>query len=107
MQHITIHNLYKIGFTLENCDGSAMDLSSCTVKFILKTNKDDSDDSAFLSAEYENPNTNIVDFEFSAVDTALLQEGNAIGALKIYRSDDKDEEVWSDEYLIEKGVFNE
>lgn len=107
MQHITIHNLYKIGFTLENCDGSAMDLSTSTVKFILKKNKSDSDAQALLSDEYVNPDTNILQFEFSAVATATLPEGTAIGALKIYRSESKDEEVWSDEYSIEKGVFNE
>ena len=57
MQHITIHNLYKIGFTLENCDGTPMDLSTSTVKFILKKNKSDMDTQALLSAEYVNPNT--------------------------------------------------
>ena len=107
MQHITIHNLYKIGFTLENCDGSAMDLSTSTVKFILKKNKSDSDAQALLSADYVNSTTNILQYEFSAVETATLPEGTAIGALKIYRTDDKDEEIWSDEYTIEKGVFNE
>lgn len=107
MQHITIHNLYKIGFTLENCDGSAMDLSSATVKFILKKTKEDDDENALLAGEYENPDTNIIDFEFSALDTATLSVGSAIGALKIYRADNKDEEIWSDEYVIEKGVFDE
>lgn len=107
MQHITIHNLYKIGFTLENCDGSAMDLSNCTVKFILKKNKNDSDAQALLTAEYVNPDTNILQYEFSSITTGNLAEGTAIGALKIYRTDNKDEEVWSDEYTIEKGVFNE
>lgn len=107
MQHIVIHNLYNPTFTLENCDGTAMDLSNATVRFILKKNKTDSDAQALLSGEYENPNTNILQFEFSAIETASLPEGTAIGALKIYRTDDKDEEVWSDEYTIEKGVFNE
>lgn len=107
MQHIIIHNLYNPTFTLENCDGSAMDLSSATVKFILKRNKDDSDEQALLSGEYVNPTTNILQFEFSAVQTGALVAGSAIGALKIYRADDKDEEIWSDEYSIEKGVFDE
>ena len=107
MQHIIIHNLYNPTFTLENCDGSAMDLSEATVKFILKKNKTDSDAQALLSGEYVNPDSNILQFEFSAVDTGVLQEGMAIGALKIYRTDDKDEEVWSDEYTIEKGVFDD
>lgn len=107
MQHIIIHNLYNPTFTLENCDGSAMDLSSATVKFILKRNKTDTDAQALLTGEYVNSTTNILQFEFDAVDTANLAEGPAIGALKIYRADDKDEEIWSDEYSIEKGVFDE
>ena len=107
MQHIVIHNLYNPTFILENCNGSVMDLSSATVKFILKRNKSDADAQALLSGEYVNPDTNILQFEFSALQTASLPEGMAVGALKIYRTGDKDEEVWSDEYSIEKGVFNE
>ena len=107
MQHITIHTLYNPTFELQNCDGTAMDLSEATVRFILKRDKTDADDQALLAGEHINPTTNILQFEFSAVDTGELQEGTAIGALKIYRTDDKDEEVWSDEYTIEKGVFDE
>ena len=107
MQHITIHNIYKPTFELKNCDGTPMDLSAITVRFILKQNKTDADTQALLAGEYVNPSTNILEFEFSAVDTALLPEGTAIGALKLYRTDDKDEEIWSDEYTIEKGVFDE
>lgn len=106
MQHIVIHNLYNPTFTLENCDGSAMDLSTSTVSFILKRSKMDSDEDALLRYDYENPSTNILQFEFSAVQTGTLSEGTAVGALKIFRTDDKDEEIWSDEYIIERGVFN-
>jgi hypothetical protein len=106
MQHIVIHNLYNPTFTLENCDGSPMDLSTSTVKFILKREKNVPDEQALLSGEYVNPTTNILQYEFDAVETGTLVEGTAIGALKIYRAGDKDEEVWSDEYIIGKGVFN-
>lgn len=107
MQHIVINNLYNPTFTLTNCDGSAVDLSGSTVKFMVKRNKDDSDSSALLAKEYVNPTTNILQFEFSADETASLNKGQAIGALKIYRVDNKNEEVWSDEYTIEEGVFND
>jgi len=107
MQHITIHNKYNPTFELQNCDGSAMDLSEITAKFILKKNKTDADTQALLVGEYQNSDTNILNFEFSALDTAMLPEGSAIGALKLYRSNNKDEEVWSDEYTIERGVFDE
>lgn len=107
MQHIVISNLYNPTFTFTECDGSACDLSGATVKFILKRTKDDSDSSALLSKEYVNPTTNILQFEFSAVETSYLTKGQAIGAIKIYRDDNKNEEVWSDEYTIEEGVFND
>lgn len=107
MQHIVINNLYNPTFTLTNCDGSAVDLSGSTVKFMVKRSKDDLDSSALLAKEYVNPTTNILQFEFSADETSLLAKGQAVGALKIYRVDNRNEEVWSDEYTIEEGVFND
>lgn len=107
MQHITIHNLYNPTFIIENCDGSPVDLSDVTIRYILKKNKTDADANALLSGEYINPDTNILQFEFSALETATLPEGTAIGALKAYRADNRDEELWSEEYQIEKGVFDE
>lgn len=107
MQHITKHCLYTLEVELTNCDGSAVDLSTSTVKFILKKKKDDSDANALLSQQYVNPTTNNLLFEFSATETGVLNAGDAIGAIKIYRANAKDEELWSDEYIIEEGVFNE
>lgn len=106
MQHIVINNLYAPTFTFTECNGAATDLSTSTVKFILKKNKTDADANALLSKEYVNPNTNILQFEFTATETGTLTAGEAIGAVKIYRTGDKNEEVWSDEYVIEEGVFN-
>ena len=107
MQHITKNCLYNLTVELTNCDGTAVDLSTSTVKFILKKDKSDEDADALLSYEYQNPTTNTLAFEFDATQTGTLNIGNAIGAIKIYRADDKNEEVWSDEYVIEDGVFNE
>ena len=106
MQHIVINNLYAPTFTFTECDGSASDLSTSTVKFILKRNKSDNDSASLLEQEYVNPDTNILQFEFTATETGTLTAGEAIGAVKIYRTGDKNEEVWSDEYVIEEGVFN-
>lgn len=107
MQHITKKCLYPLEVELTNCDGTPVDLSTSTVKFILKKKKSDSDSQALLSFEYENPSTNNLLFEFDATQTGSLETGDAIGAIKIYRANDKDEEIWSDEYIIEEGVFNE
>lgn len=106
MEHIVKNNLYNPTFTFVECNGEPSDLSSCTVKYILKKSKSDNDDSALLSGEYVNPDTNILQFEFPASDTASLPVGDAVGAVKIYRDGDKNEEVWSSEYIIEEGVFN-
>lgn len=107
MQHITKKCLYSLEVELNNCDGTPLDLSTSTVKYILKRKKSDSDSQALLSYEYQNPSTNNLLFEFDATQTGNLEVGDAIGALKIYRANDKDEEIWSDEYVIEEGVFNE
>lgn len=106
MEHIVKNNLYNPTFTFVECNGEPSDLSSCTVKYILKKSKTDNDDSALLSGEYVNPDTNILQYEFTATDTANLPTGEAVGAIKIYRGGDKNEEVWSSEYIIEEGVFN-
>ena len=107
MQYIVRNNLYNPTFTLTNCDGSNVDLSTSTVKFILKSNKTDSDSSALLVGEYVNSDTNIVQFEFDANETRNLPVGRCIGALKRYRADNKNEEVWSEEYTVTEGVFND
>ena len=107
MQHITKKNLYKLEVELTNSDGTPVDLSTSTVKFILKRKKSDSDSQALLSYEYTNPSTNNLLFEFDSTLTGNLEVGDAIGAIKIYRANNKDEEIWSDEYIIEEGVFNE
>ena len=107
MQHITKNCLYSLEVELTNCDGTPVDLSTSTVKYILKRNKSDDDAIALLSYEYVNPTTNNLLFEFDATQTADLEEGNAICAIKIYRANDKNEEIWYDECVIESGVFNE
>lgn len=107
MLHITKGDIFNPTFEFTECDGSAMDLSSCTVKFILKREKEDSDSHALLSKEYVDPDTNMLQFEFLATETKNLPEGDAVCAVKIYREDDKNKEVWQDVCLIKKGVFDD
>lgn len=107
MQHITTHCRYSLEVELLNCDGSAVDLSTSTVKYILKRNKSDNDSQALLAYTYTNPTTNNLLFEFDSTETAPLTPGNAISAIKVYRTGNKDDEIWSDECVIEEGVFNE
>ena len=107
MLYITKNNLFNPTFELTNCDGSVVDLSNSTVKFILKKNRNDIDSSALLVGEYVNSDTNIVQFEFDATETKNLPLGKCIGALKIFRADNKNEEVWSEEFTVTEGVFND
>ena len=107
MQHITKKCLYSLEVELTNCDGSAVDLSTSTVKYIVKRNKSDNDNQALLSYSYANSTTNKLLFEFDSTQTAPLVTGNCVCAIKIYRTGNKDEEIWSDEGVIEEGVFNE
>lgn len=107
MIHITKGDIFNPTFELKECDGSYMDLSSCTVKFILKKTSEDYDSDALLSSEYVNPDTSILQFEFLSDETKNIPEGEAIAALKIYRENGKNKEVWQDSCLIKKGVFDE
>ena len=75
MQYIRKANKASFTFELTNCDGTPVDLSTSTLKFIVKKNKTDEDSTAVLSGEVDNSTTNIVSFEFTAQQTDLLNEG--------------------------------
>lgn len=107
MQYITKANGASFTFELLNCDGSPVDLSTSTVKFIVKKNRTTADSLAILSSEYVNPSTNNLAFSFTATETSSLDVGDYVCALKIFRSNDMDEEVWTDDLQVVKGVFDE
>lgn len=107
MEYITLANEKNFTFELTNCDGSPVDLSTSTVKFIVKESKLDDDLRAVLSGEYVNPDTNILSFQFDAEQTKVLTEGKCYAALKIFRDGNLNEEVWNDEVKIVRGTFND
>ena len=107
MQYIRKANKASFTFELTNCDGSPVDLSGATLKFIVKKKKEDEDSSAVLSSEVVNPDTNIVSFEFTSEDTAPLTEGDYFVAIKIVRASHMDDEVWSDNLKVVREVFND
>lgn len=107
MEYITLANEKNFTFELTNCDGSPVDLSTSTVKFILKENKLDDDVRAILSGEYVNSDTNILSFQFDAEQTKRLNECKHYAALKIFRDGNLNEEVWNDEVKIVRGTFND
>lgn len=107
MQYIRISNAKSFEFELTNCDGSPVDLSETTAKFIIKKNKTDSDTQAILSSEIINSETNNIMFQFDATQTANLQEGKYLAALKLFKENNLNNEVWSDYIQIVREVFSD
>lgn len=107
MQYIRIANKATFEFELTECDGTPVDLSTSTMKFIVKKSKTDDDSSALLSGEIINSETNNIMFEFDATETATLTEGKGFCALKQFKSDNMNDEVWSDNITITKEVFSD
>lgn len=107
MEHIRISNKKSFEFELTECDGSPVDLSEATVKFIVKKSKDDPDTSAILAKEIVNSETNNIMYQFDATETANLQEGKYVAALKIFKENNLNDEVWSDYVQIVKEVFSD
>lgn len=107
MQYITKANRASFTFKLLNCDGSDIDLSHATVKFIVKKDRNQPDSLAILTGEYIKPETNYLSFDFDSTLTKGLEIGEYIGALKIYRDSHLDDEIWTEEIQVVKGVFDE
>ena len=108
MDHLNKHNYFSKTFELFEKDGrTPLDLSDTTVRYIIKKSKSDADSEALLPVkEYVHPDTNILLFEYTALETADLLPGTYIQALKLFRDNHKDEEVWVDTLRIEEGVFH-
>lgn len=109
MDHLNKNNYYSKSFELYESDGrTPLDCSEITVKFIVKKSKNDSDAVAVLPIRAcINSETHRFLFEFTAEETQYLSEGQYIQALKIYREDGKNEEIWVGQLSVEKGVFYE
>lgn len=107
MEYIRIANCKSFEFELTNCDGTPVDLSETTAKFIVKKNKTDSDSQAILSSEIVNSETNNIMFQFDATQTSNLQEGKGFAALKLFKENNLNDEVWSDNVQIVKEVFSD
>ena len=107
MQYIRKANKASFTFELTNCDGTPVDLSTSTLKFIVKKNKSDDDSSAVLSDQVVESDTNIISFEFTAEQTAQLNEGDYFMAIKIVKANHMDDEVWNDNLKVVREVFSD
>ena len=106
MQIVRKKNGYSITFELQQSNSKPLDCSNMTFKFLVKRNKTDFDGNAILSGTIINPDTNILHFQFDSEETNQL-EGKYIGALKLFRSNKMNEEIWVDEFIVERGVIDE
>lgn len=107
MQYITKSDSAEFSFTIKNCDGSVPDLSTSTITFIVKKNKTDADADAVLTSSLVNPATNILLFQFDATETAVLELGQYVCALKRFLSSDMNKTIWSEELTVARGVFSD
>ena len=96
-------------FSFYEADRSTpMDLSSRTVKVIIKKNKDDADENAVLPAQtFQNIDVNYIVPTYTATQTQSLKEGDYYFGIKIYTADDIDRELFNDVLTVSKGVFND
>lgn len=107
MQYIRISNARSFEFELFDCNGNPLDLSNCTMKFIVKRYKTDPDSEALLSQDIVNSETNNIMFQFDATETHDLLEGSAYCALKKFNASNMNDEIWSDNCQIVREVFSE
>lgn len=107
MLYIRKANKATFEFELTNCDGTPVDLSQATVKFLVKKDKSVPDNSAVLSGEIVNSDTNNIMFQFNAIQTTNITEGEYVGALKVFKADNMNDEVWSDKIKVVKEVFSD
>lgn len=106
MQYIRKSNKFSLTFEITNCDGSQYDLSQSTLRFIVKKSKEDPDETAVLSSEVVNSDTNIITFQFDATQTNL-DVGNYVGAIKEFKDNNLNSELWNDNIQVVKEVFND
>lgn len=105
MQYIRKSNKFSLTFEITNCDGSQYDLSQSTLKFIVKKSKEDPDETAVLSSEVVNSDTNIITFQFDATQTNI-DVGDYVGAIKEFKANNLNSELWNDNIQVVKEVFN-
>ena len=107
MEYIRKGSYATFEFELTDGDGNPIDLSYVTVKFIVKKNRSDDDGAAVLSDEIENSPTHRIMFQFDATEIENINDGDYYVALKMFKENDLNDEIWNDKLRIEKETFNE
>ena len=89
----------------------APDLSECTIRFraqkkIAPTELLKPDDTLFEKL-IVNPETNLLGFYFSPVETGAFDEGDYIGTIKFFFDNGIEQEMFVDQIKVAQGIFNE
>ena len=109
MKHVNKNNLFTQSLELYAEDNrTPLDCSGMTLKFLVKKSREDKDTECILPPiVYEKPDTNLFLFEYTASQIDLLEPGVYWMALKIFRENGMNEEIWVDQLTVEKGVFHD
>lgn len=103
MQTITRNCGETFTFEMTKDDLTPIELDGITrVRFLIK--KKDSGTVA-IDKEILAPESNIVLFQLDSTETRSIDIGRYIGALKIYRENNMDTEIWNDEFNVINGVI--
>ena len=107
MQYITKSCAFAIQFDIFEADGlTPADMTGKRFVFTVKKNK--MDKSSVLPEQiFENVETSHLMVMYDATQTAGLLEGTYVCALKMYTDDALNDEVWSDQLIVSKGVFHD
>ncbi len=106
--HIIKGNGKTLNFTLKNCDGSDYDVTDVTsVVFLAKERLEEDDASAVISQTITTPSSNIISIALTSTQTLAVEAGTYYAGLKVYRTNDMDEQVWSGELIVERGTFSD
>ena len=107
MQYITKSCAFALQFDVFEADGlTPADMTGKRFVFTLKKNKTDKS-SVLPEQTFVNMTTPHLMVMYDASETADLLEGTYVCALKMYTDDALNDEVWSDQLIVSKGVFHD
>lgn len=103
MQTITRNCGETFPFEITKDDLTPIELGGISrVRFVIKSKGAMTN---IIDKEILTPESNIVMFQLDSTETANIPVGKYIGAVKIYRYNNMDAEIWNDEFNVINGVI--
>ena len=103
MQTITRNCGETFTFEITKDDLTPIELAGITrIRFVIKAKNSNTN---VIDKEILNPESNIVMFQLDSTETNSIPVGRYIGAVKIYRDNNMDDEIWNDEFNVINGVI--